>query len=94
MTNPLSNYTQARSINLLEWCEEQNRKPLTARMGRWYYVTDADGVTRCNCLDGEDGFAVHNRMNGKEIAYAGWPAARMKGYLAWIDKVIRSGMAA
>jgi hypothetical protein len=95
MTNPLQRYRPETSFapDLREWCEEHNRRPITRRMGRWYYVQETDGVSRAEVIEGTDGENIHRLLDGNLSDFAGWPPARMKGYRSWLQSIAEQGMA-
>lgn len=82
------------ALDLLEWCDNENRKPITRRMGRWYHVREVDGQRFADCLEGIDGVNVHRLLAGKLEDFAGWPAARMGGYRAWLRTLVEAGLVA
>ena len=92
MTNPLTGYEQTTKTDVLGWCDEQNRKPLTAQMSRWYFVKEINGVERCEVIEGADGAAIHNYMDGVLPEYAGWDANRAKGYVSWLHRMAAQGV--
>lgn len=96
MANPLarSSNTDFPAAGLFEWCDEQNRKPLTEGMGRWYFIAGSDGVDRINTLTGTDGENVHRLLNGELPDFAGWPKARMDGYRKWLQECAQKGLLA
>jgi hypothetical protein len=95
MTNPLMAHEAEQAklsrTDCLAWCEAQNRHPMTARLGRWYYVNEVNGSNRCEVVEGTDGDNVHRLMNGETIKFEGWPEKRMRGYLTWLRGVAERG---
>lgn len=78
--------------DLRAWCDEQNRKRITQRMGRWYYLREVDGETIADTLTGCDGENVHRLLNNELPDFAGWPPARMEGYRRWLRGVAEAGL--
>lgn len=97
MANPLTgrndNPQSAHTVDLLAWCDEQNRKPLMERMERWYYVAkDDSGIDRIDCLHGCDATNVRKLFTGKLETFAGWPDKRLGGYRRWLRACLVAGM--
>jgi hypothetical protein len=96
-SNPFDKHRQETptgptSEGLRAWCDENNRKKLTERMDRWYFVVKSDGIEKIDTLDGTDGGNVHKLLNGKLEDFAGWPAARMDGYRRWLWTCAQAGL--
>jgi hypothetical protein len=96
-SNPFDKHRQQpasgpTSESLRAWCDENNRKKLTERMGRWYFVVKVDGVEKVDTLDGADGANVHKLLNGVLEDFAGWPANRMEGYRRWLWDCAQAGL--
>ena len=82
----------ARAPSGIAWCDEQNRKYITRKLGRWYYVGDVDGVDTTIVLDGTDGENVHRLLDGNLVDFYRWPESRMKGYRKWLQSCADRGL--
>jgi hypothetical protein len=78
-------------VDLFAWCVEQNDKPIFRRMERWYFLAEADGITRIDSLDGTDANNVRKMIDGTLADFAGWSASRMGGYRRWLWSVAERG---
>lgn len=93
MTNPLMTATApVVRTDLLAWCDENNRNPITKKLQRWYYVGESDEARRVCTLDGEDGFNVHRLLDGNLPDFVGWSESRMGGYRKWLRGMIDKGL--
>lgn len=92
LTEGLSRPAAASSIDLRAWCDEQNRKPISAKLGRWYYVTERDGEDLIDTLSGTDADCLRQMLNGRLGDFAGWSTARMNGYRRWLNAVAERGL--
>jgi hypothetical protein len=92
MANPLQSVAAAAmATDLREWCRENNSRPITRRMDRWYFVAKADGVENVSTLEGSDGHNAWRMIDGTFQDFMGWPASRMSGYRSWLSGCIEKG---
>lgn len=74
------------------WCDEQNAKPISARMSRWYYVARKDDAEFIDTLSGTDADCLRKILDGKLADFDGWAPARMDGYRRWLWSVAERGL--
>lgn len=80
------------------WCEDNNARPFSREMERWYFVETIDGPNghghQIQVLEGVDASAARMLIRGELSTYAGWTEERMQGYRSWLRATIRRGMTA
>lgn len=78
------------------WCEDNNSRPFSREMERWYYVETIDGPQgnghQIQVLEGVDASAARALIRGELADYIGWAEERMAGYRSWLRANIRRGM--
>lgn len=98
-SNPFDKHRETTSggsggngVGLVEWCDEQNHKPISARMARWYFVAEKDGAQVIDTLTGTDADCLRKMLAGKLDDFAGWSEPRMTGYRRWLWSCARRGL--
>ena len=81
---------------MLAWCEDNNSRPATRELERWYYVEAVDLPTgrqnEIRVIEGVDATAARKVIRGEFQPYAGWDEKRTQGYVSWLRGHIRRGM--
>ena len=78
--------------DLRSWCDEQNYKPISARMGRWYFVAEKDGAPIIDTITGTDADCLRKMLAGKLDDFYGWEPRRMDGYRRWLWSCAKRGL--
>lgn len=96
MTSPFDRHrtdNTASEVDLLAWCDAQNRSRHAAMLDRWYFIAAKDGHLLIDNLSGADGEYARMTASGREVPdFAGWPRKRMDGYRSWLRGVVAKGI--
>lgn len=78
------------------WCEDNNYRPFSREMERWYYVETVDGPNghgnQIQTLEGTDADAARKLLKGELGDFAGWTEERSDRYRSWLRSHIRRGL--
>lgn len=82
--------------DMLAWCEDNNARPFSREMGRWYFVETIDGPNghgnQIQVLEGVDADAARKLIRGELGDFTAWTEERTRGYRSWLRSHIRRGM--